>query len=145
MFLAEAYELMLVEGAPRFAAAFDLLADLGSLPAVFHCAAGKDRTGLLAALVLAVLGVDAESIVEDYALTQDVMHLIVARMLERHPERVETIGVVPAGFFAASPEAMWHVLARLTYLHGSVRNYVRNLGVSADVIESLEGALVVPV
>ena len=43
---------MLAIGAPRFATAFEVLAEPGALPAVFHCAAGKDRTGLLAALML---------------------------------------------------------------------------------------------
>jgi protein-tyrosine phosphatase len=42
----------------------------GSTPLVFHCAAGKDRTGLAAALILEVLGVSRETILEDYALTE---------------------------------------------------------------------------
>ena len=42
----------------------------GKMPLVFHCAAGKDRTGVAAALILALLGVDDEQIVEDYLLTQ---------------------------------------------------------------------------
>lgn len=43
----------------------------GQLPLVFHCAAGKDRTGVAAALVLSLLGVDNQQIVEDYLLTQN--------------------------------------------------------------------------
>ena len=48
---------MLTVGAPTFAAAFEVLAAPDALPAVFHCAAGKDRTGLLAVLLLGSLGV----------------------------------------------------------------------------------------
>ena len=42
----------------------------GQLPLVFHCAAGKDRTGVAAALLLSLLGVSNEQIVQDYLLTQ---------------------------------------------------------------------------
>jgi len=49
----------------------------GKLPLVFHCAAGKDRTGVAAALILSLLGVDEEQIVTDYLLTQkEIQHLI---------------------------------------------------------------------
>ena len=46
-----------------------MLSSPGTLPALFHCAAGKDRTGVIAALVLGLAGVPAETIAEDYALT----------------------------------------------------------------------------
>ena len=42
----------------------------GEAPLVFHCAAGKDRTGVAAALILSLLGVSDETIIEDYLLTQ---------------------------------------------------------------------------
>ncbi|MPZ98264.1 MAG: hypothetical protein GEU80_02820 [Dehalococcoidia bacterium] len=56
-------------GAERFVEALRLLADESNYPAVVHCRAGKDRTGTLTALVLDILGVDRETIVADYALT----------------------------------------------------------------------------
>lgn len=49
----------------------------GQTPLMFHCAAGKDRTGVAAALILSLLGVDDEQIVEDYLITQEVSHLLV--------------------------------------------------------------------
>ena len=49
----------------------------GELPLVFHCAAGKDRTGVAAALILSLLGVSDEQIVQDYLLTQqEIQHLL---------------------------------------------------------------------
>ena len=54
-FLVWAYREMLAEASPRFADAITLLAQQSALPAVFHCAAGKDRTGVLAALILGAL------------------------------------------------------------------------------------------
>jgi protein-tyrosine phosphatase len=47
---------------------------------LFHCAAGKDRTGLLAAAVLGLLGAKSETIVADYALTQGNIHAVMARL-----------------------------------------------------------------
>jgi hypothetical protein len=47
---------------------------------VFHCTAGKDRTGVLAALVLGLVGVSNDDIVADYALTDDRMPMIMQRL-----------------------------------------------------------------
>ena len=54
-------------------------------PLLFHCAAGKDRTGVVAALVLSVLGVDAEQIVADYVLTEAALAPILARLAVSGP------------------------------------------------------------
>jgi protein-tyrosine phosphatase len=51
-----------------------------SQPVLFHCAAGKDRTGVVAALVLSILGVAADDIVADYLITDEVVVSILARL-----------------------------------------------------------------
>lgn len=56
------------------------LIDSEAQPALFHCAAGKDRTGVVAALLLDVLGVPAQTIAEDYALTLDALPAILRRL-----------------------------------------------------------------
>ena len=65
------------------AQAFGILAQPESLPAMFHCSAGKDRTGVLAALLLAALGVPDETIVADYALSRDAMDRMLMWLQER--------------------------------------------------------------
>ena len=65
----EPYVRIAEEFAPSVAAVFGILAGEDALPAVFHCTSGKDRTGILAALVLEVLGVADEVIASDYVLT----------------------------------------------------------------------------
>jgi protein-tyrosine phosphatase len=141
-FLHRAYTAMLAEGAPRFAAAFRVLADADALPAVFHCAAGKDRTGLLAALVLGALGVAADDIVDDYALTQATMERFLARVRSER-DGAALIDSVPQTFFAAEPAAMTRVLDDLERDHGSVRGYVEAIGVESDVMTRLEDLLLV--
>lgn len=66
--MQDTYRSFVVDYAPRFAQLFQmLLADQG--PMVFHCTAGKDRTGWAAALLLTALGVDEQTVMQDYLLT----------------------------------------------------------------------------
>ncbi len=140
-FLHRTYREMLVDGAPRFAAAFDVLADPNALPAVFHCAAGKDRTGLLAALLLGALGVGHDDVVEDYALTQDTMDAFLATTAAQDEEIARRIESTPRSFFTADPAAMSLVLTDLERDHGSVRDFVRHLGVADSTLTTLDDLL----
>ncbi|NBO05995.1 MAG: tyrosine-protein phosphatase [Actinobacteria bacterium] len=140
-FLVWAYRQMLGEAAPRFADAMNLLASHSVLPAVFHCAAGKDRTGILSALVLGTLGVDAEVIAADYGLTEQSMQRLVVWAREHQPELAELYEKMPARFAAADPAAMRVILADIEASHGSVEGYVRAIGVTEASIASLRNTL----
>jgi protein-tyrosine phosphatase len=139
-FLHARYTEMLDEAGPRYADALRLLAATDALPAVFHCAAGKDRTGLLAMLVLGTLGVGHDDIVEDYALTSATMDAFRASA-SRDPLVAEGLANTPVMFFAADPAAMSRVLTDIEATHGSVRGYARAIGVGDDVIAALEADL----
>ncbi|HZX54312.1 MAG TPA: tyrosine-protein phosphatase [Ilumatobacteraceae bacterium] len=140
-FLIWAYGEMLEIGAPRFAKAFELLAEPDSLPAVFHCAAGKDRTGLLAALLLGSLGVSHDDIVDDYSLTAAGMDRFRAWAEHALPEWTARMATMPPAFTMALPEAMRHILDTLTAEHGSIRAYVNSIGVSDATLDTLESVL----
>ena len=142
-FLHDQYTSMLAYGEPLLAAAIRTLALPGALPAVFHCAAGKDRTGLLAALVLGALGVPDDVIVADYALTQEGMERMRRWAETSSPEMYALWLTMPAVHAAAEPEAMARVLADINAAHGDVRSYVRSLGVPAVALADLEDALLV--
>jgi protein-tyrosine phosphatase len=139
-FLHERYSEMLTEAGPRYADALRLLAANDALPAVFHCAAGKDRTGLVAMLVLGALGVGHDDIVEDYALTSVTMEAFKAGAAE-DPDAAKALADVPQLFFAADPMAMSRVLDDIEAAHGSIRGYVRALGVTDDELGALEEQL----
>lgn len=66
--MQDTYRSFVTENAPRFAQLFELLLD-SDAPLVFHCTAGKDRTGFAAALVLLALGVPRAVVMQDYLLT----------------------------------------------------------------------------
>ena len=139
-FLHDQYGRMLAENGHRYAEALRLLAAPDAVPAVFHCAAGKDRTGLLAMLILGTLGVDHADIVEDYALTSTAMGSFRA-LAERDPRVAEGLVKIPSMFFAADPEAMSRVLSDVEAAHGSVRAFVRTIGITPAEIASLEDNL----
>ncbi|MEY2580352.1 MAG: protein-tyrosine phosphatase [Ilumatobacteraceae bacterium] len=140
-FLIWAYQDMLTIGAPRFAKAFEVLTEPDALPAVFHCAAGKDRTGLLAALLLGSLGVSHTDIIADYALTVEGMARFREWAAREWPEWIERMASVPPAYTAALPEAMGHILDELCAEHGTIRGYVRSIGVTDATLATLESVL----
>lgn len=142
-FLFGQYLAILRSGESLLAQAFRILAGPGALPAVFHCAAGKDRTGVLAALVLGALGVAHDVIAEDYGLSRGALDRTKAWMAERRPDLVGSWDNIPAAHLAATPEAMERLLDHLAAQHGSVRGYLRSIGVSDAVLDRLAAGLLV--
>ena len=147
-FLMWAYRDMLAVGAPKLAAALALIAEADDTPLVFHCAAGKDRTGLLAALLLAVVGVPHEYIAADYGKTAEAMVPMraawAAWAAERGPAQVAQLNTDRTHYFEAPAPVMAELLEELTAIHGSVTDFVRSLGVTDATIERLQARLVEP-
>jgi protein-tyrosine phosphatase len=140
-FLESAYLAMLDEGEHRLAEALATLCVPGALPAVFHCAAGKDRTGMLAMLVLGCLDVRSEYIIADYALTAEGMERMLAWSLREYPELHDRIMAGPAVFSAAVPEAMSRMIDHVCSWHGTIREFALAMGVPSASIEHLRDEL----
>ena len=135
-FLHERYTDMLADAGPRYADALRLLAAPDALPAVFHCAAGKDRTGLLAMLVLGAVGVGHDDIVEDYALTSATMEAFRTAAAER-AQSPDALAEIPQLFWSADPLAMSRLLADIERDHGSVAGYARAIGLRDEELTAL--------
>lgn len=140
-FLAWQYAKMLAEGGPRFGEAIRRLAEPGALPAIFHCAVGKDRTGILAALILSGLGVDDDVVTADYGLTASGIEKLRAFVEEHHPDDAQTWIDTPSTFLAAHPEAMQRLLDGIRADHGSIGGYLATVGVDASTLDALAAAL----
>ncbi len=140
-FLEQAYLSMLDEGEERLAEAVVMLSRPGALPAVFHCAAGKDRTGMLAMMLLGCLGVVDEYIVADYALTEAGMQRMREWSAREFPELHTRITAGPAVFSAAVPEAMQRMIGHVRERHGGITEFALAVGVPADAIDRLRGEL----
>jgi protein-tyrosine phosphatase len=138
LFLVARYRDMFDEGAPAIAESFRLLADDGAYPAAFYCAAGKDRTGVLAALVLDAAGVLEEHIVADYHLSKERVERIVANALASgNVEAHSAMVAQPPAFMAAPPEAMRLLLAWIREEHGSAAGYLATIGVDGPTVEAV--------
>lgn len=138
--LADRYALMAEFAADRIAGVITRLAE-ASGPAVFHCAAGKDRTGVISAILLALLDVPDEVIVADYAATQDNLDAIVDRLMALDGYK-QMLSALPPDTLHAKPETMIALLQRLSDRFGSVERYAREAGVSEQVIATLRASLV---
>lgn len=125
----------------RMAAAVGALAEPGVLPAVVHCSAGKDRTGIVCALALAAVGVGADDIAIDYALTSEVL---VGPIRERVRRRAIAAGMTEQAVAVAMdspPALMLETLEFLERAHGGAASYLEASGLSPERLESLRLAL----
>lgn len=117
--LALHYVGYLEHSAEAVVAAVRLLADHEAPTAVVHCAAGKDRTGVLVAIVLDAVGVPHEEIVADYTATAANMHLVAERLASSPSFQRRTGPPVPAWVFAADADTMHRFLSHLTEQGGA--------------------------
>ena len=145
-FLAQLYLHVLDRSAETFASILSGIADEDNLHVVFHCAAGKDRTGMVAALLLAVLGVSDEDIVADYELTSRYRRAErLAEAMERMREQRNIAPEVVAGIMKTPRWALESALEQLSNRHGSVDGYLTGPGgVSPDVPGKLRDLLLEP-
>jgi protein-tyrosine phosphatase len=142
-FVADRYLGMLSEGTETITAAVRLLADPTNQPAVYHCSVGKDRTGVLSALVLGFLGVPDDIIVDDYALSYEAMILMLAHLKERYPDASEIVDRYEPVILSAEPASMAGFVAGVRDRHGTFDALATSLGLSSEVAalrtELLEG------
>jgi protein-tyrosine phosphatase len=142
-FLGTQYTEMLDLATPQIVGALTALAAPEARPAVFHCTAGKDRTGLLSALVLSLLGVPEETVVADYALSGAAMARLREKLKVKYPDGTLFIDDSDA-IFSADPAHMVALFAHLRRRYGTVADYAAEVGVPADVIARLREALLEP-
>jgi protein-tyrosine phosphatase len=137
------YLAMLHEKGAVLAGMIKLLATGDALPAVFHCEAGCDRTGVLAAAVLSLLGVAEDAIAEDYALTAPAMPAIHARV--REVALRLGLPTRPGVAVEWTPEAamMAGALKLARERWGGMREWAREYGVTDEDVEALRTALLV--
>jgi protein-tyrosine phosphatase len=134
--LSARYLWYLDVGRDALVEALTLLGDVDRYPLVFHCAAGKDRTGVLAALVLDILGVDHPTIVADYVITAERIGVIVERW-RADPEFAERLDKVPASRLRVEASTMEGFLAGLSAEHGGARAWALAAGVPEGALHRM--------
>lgn len=141
--IAAQYADILRTGRPTIAQALTVLADPASYPAVYHCMAGKDRTGILSAIILGLLGVSDEDILADYALSGAAMVRMLEWLRETQPEALAALGDRTSAVVTAAPETMALFLERFRREHGSFPEYASALGLG-DLARQLQVLLLEP-
>jgi protein-tyrosine phosphatase len=141
--LADNYLWMLDRFRSQVAEVMAAIADAPDGAVLIHCAAGKDRTGLISALLLGLVGVPDETIAADYALTAEYLRPRDEEWLEHGPgERAEREAI--AARFAPTAEVMLEVLRGLTERHGGVEPYLAEAGVDPEHLRRLRDRLLAP-
>lgn len=138
--LADRYLNFAEDGRQALYDALTVIAEPESAPVVVHCMAGKDRTGVTCALTLALVGVSDADIAADYALTTTSMAGLVKHLRETNPAVING----NEHMFDSPAEAMLLFLADLRALHGSIENYVREIGITDEQVAALRDHLLEP-
>jgi len=138
---AAVYARMLSAGAPAFRQVFAAVTRPDALPAVVHCAGGRDRTGLVAALLLAALGVADDVIAGDYARTGALLRPHVDRFVAQQ-ERMAFTRDDMLRLLETTEEPMLRVLLGLREQYGSPAGYLESIGVEAATVTVLRAGLV---
>jgi protein-tyrosine phosphatase len=95
---------------------FKLLQNENEIPLMFHCSAGKDRTGTAAALILFALGVDEETIMEDYLASNKYLGNKYAKQISQYPQR--------KSLFRVKPEFLQAGIDRIKEEYGTIENFL---------------------
>ncbi len=143
--MAEFYtETMIDNNAGLFRAVFERLADPDNLPAVIHCTAGKDRAGLVSALLLLALGVPEDIVIADYSQSNRY-YAHFEQLTGRSARPLRALGVRPRDLYPlliADPDYLRVALAHLRARYGSVETYLRQqAGIDGALLDRLRANL----
>jgi hypothetical protein len=122
--------------------AVESIAASADRPTLFHCAAGKDRTGIVAAMVLGLVGVEEDAIVADYMRSAAAM----PRMIERFqtwPRYREHLAAMPREVYAVEERPIRGLLAAVRHTFGGAREWAIRRGIAPSTLQRLETLLVV--
>jgi len=106
---------------------------------LYHCTAGKDRTGIITMLLLKLAGVADDTVLADYAISETYMK----ETFERQRKMVEAAGIkAPDYVFRSKPEYMQKLMEHIAGKYGTAKGYLESLGLSEEEIGTLEGKIV---
>lgn len=145
LWLEEVYiKRFLENNAPAFGRILTLMADANNYPAVFHCTAGKDRTGISFALLLTILGVPEGTIAADYTLS-NLYYEQILNLVQADTRRLALVGIQTTDLFpllTAPAMIIQQALAYLRQQYGSVECYLtEKAAVAPAILQTLRSQL----
>jgi protein-tyrosine phosphatase len=99
-----------------------------------HCYVGKDRTGVVAALLLLIAGVNTSDILADYQISYTYLRLRIRELLHNHPELPDFTG-------RSDMEYMEATLDNFFKTYGTIQNYLQQVGLHSDEVTALKNKL----
>ena len=148
--MVEGYRMIAEEGTSSYQKLMELVLDESNWPVLIHCTAGKDRSGVGIALILEALGVDRETIMEEYLLTNEFSRIEdKAAFLSRNSKNSSK----GAGFSKGVPASAWLPIvgvdakmleafyASVEEKYGSMDAFLTVLGVDQDARLALAASL----
>ncbi len=143
--MADGYGRMLHNHGDKFASVIRQVADPASGATIFNCTGGRDRTGLTAALLLLMVGVDERDVLDDYVLSSEYLP---AEGVEERFQKLAALGIERddlRGMFELRRETLDTTLGKLRKRHGSIEGYLRGkLGLDDDVFAGVRARLIEP-
>lgn len=129
------YRAMALEHTSDYRRIIDDLLEPGAVPAIFHCTSGKDRTGMIAAIILLALNASTEAVTDDYAMTHGRIEKVDFFADTADPKAVEIV-------MAANPEYMLAAIGAMESEFGSITIYLRDgVGVTSEKQRRLQELL----
>lgn len=138
---AKVYPRFLETGRDAYRKLFDVIGESEGR-VIFHCAAGKDRTGVAAALILGLAGVSDQDIVEDYSHSAELLKDAFKDWKPANPDTPPIDPELRARLLASDPADMQSTLVHLNEKWGSAQGYLEDLGFTAGDLAHLKRKLV---
>ncbi|WP_336771258.1 tyrosine-protein phosphatase [Paenibacillus sp. MMO-58] len=140
--LGELYVDMLEHSQSQLREVFGHLAQNTEEASMYHCTAGKDRTGVISALLLDTVQVPNNTIINDYSLTAECLAPMINEMRHKHLGSADPAAVeMFERFMGSAPDNMVMMLKHLYSKYGSGEQYLLAIGVSAEEIAVLKSKL----
>lgn len=139
--MGELYFVMLQAAREPIVRVVELIAHADT-PVVFHCAAGKDRTGVISCLLLSLLDVPEDTIVADYAFSRKNIDAINARLGESETYQ-KMMHALPPDAYDANPAAIEHFLSKVKSEAGSLVDWAAGAGIDEKTRERLQARLLI--
>ena len=150
--MKEGYRMIAEEGSPSYQKLMDVVLDQSNWPILIHCNAGKDRAGIAVTLIMEALGVDRETIMEEYLLTNEISRIEdKAVFLAKESRRSSISKGLSRGTSASAwlpivgvnPEMLESFYASVDEQYGSMDEFLTELGVDQEARNALAASLTV--
>lgn len=102
---------------------------------LFHCSAGKDRTGVIASILLKLVGVDLYDIIADYQVSKTYLH-------PKYNDMLNNPSIMYASLYDSKPETMFEFLNYLDDKYDSIEAYLNSKGISDKQIEQIRSKFI---